>query len=223
MIKSLSPYYVTIPFVSPLTGVTCSKYTLKIYVWDGLKSAVPAVASYSMTKTNPTTSTGSDKINIARLINDFIDFEPQQSATTGLINGINQRWCKTTVTYTTTDEEDFNLEQLETTDLMVKGYGYGMDGVNSGTPLNRILLSGIEFKVNRTGFFNLPIKILAPTTSSYYFTGLYPESPEFSGGDVFYLDAFGVTQVSSGIYSTECRLITALEITATDSVIPCTP
>jgi len=151
MIKTLSPYYVTIPFVSPLTGVTCSKYTLKIYVWDGLKSTVPAVASYSMTKTNPTSSTGSDKINIARLINDFIDFAPNES---------NQRWCKTSVTY-----DSSTIEELQTINLVLKGYGYGMSGENPQPPANRILLQGVEFKVNRDGVFNLPIKILEPTST----------------------------------------------------------
>jgi hypothetical protein len=151
MIKTLSPYYVTIPFVSPLTGVTCSKYTLKIYVWDGLKSAVPSVASYSMTKTNPTSSTGSDKINISRLINDFIDFAPNES---------NQRWCKTSVTYDTS-----TIEELQTINLVVRGYGYGMEGQNPDIPVNRILMQGLEFKVNRDGVFNLPIKILEPTST----------------------------------------------------------
>lgn len=151
MIKTLSPYYVTIPFVSPLTGVTCTKYTLKIYVWDGLKSAVPAVASYSMTKTNPTSSTGSDKINIARLINDFIDFAPNES---------NQRWCKTSVTY-----DSSTIEELQTINLVVRGYGYGMEGQNPDIPVNRILMQGVEFKVNRDGVFNLPIKVLEPAST----------------------------------------------------------
>ncbi len=157
MIKSLSPYYLTIPFVSPLTGATCTSFTLKIYVWDGLKLSPPATASYSVTKNNPTNSTGNDKINIARLVNDFIDFEPQQGTATGLYDAVNQRWCKTTITYTTANILDNGVEQLPATALVLKGYGYGMGGENQTIPSNRILLQGNEFRVNRNGFFNLPI------------------------------------------------------------------
>ncbi len=151
MIKTLSPYYLTIPFVSPLTGITCTFYTLKIYVWDGIKSAVPAVASYSITKNNPTTSTGNDKVNIARLLNDYIDFAPNES---------NQRWCKTSIIY-----DNSGIEELQTINLVLKGYGYGMGGENPQPPENRILLQGVEFKVNREGVFNLPIKVLEPTST----------------------------------------------------------
>jgi hypothetical protein len=146
MIKTLSPYYLTIPFVSPLTGAICTAFTLKIFVWDGVKATPPATASYSITKNNPTASTGNDKINIARLINDFIDFMPSES---------NQRWCKTTVTY-----DGSGVEELVTTSLVLKGYGYGMSGENPQPPANRILLQGNEFKVQRSGVFNLPILIL---------------------------------------------------------------
>lgn len=143
MIKTLSPYYVTIPWLTAIS------YTLKIYVWDGLKSAVPTTASYSITKINQTNSNGTDKINIARLLNDFIDFTPNES---------NQRWCKVTVTYTSYlgvgDEQDLFI------DLILKGYGYGMSGENPQPPANRILLQGNEFKVNRDGVFNFPILIL---------------------------------------------------------------
>ena len=38
MIKTLSPYYINIPFVSPLTSLVCTSYTLKIYIWKGLKN-----------------------------------------------------------------------------------------------------------------------------------------------------------------------------------------
>lgn len=146
MIKTISPYYVTIPFVSPLTSVTCTSFVLKIYVWDGLKVTPPSLYSYLITKGNPTASTGTDKINIARLLNDFIDFNPSES---------NQRWCKTTVTY-----DGSGVEELVTTSLVLKGYGYGMSGENTQTPTNRILMQGNEFNVQRSGFFNLPILIL---------------------------------------------------------------
>lgn len=162
MIKTLSPYYLYIPFVDPITTDTCLSYTLKLYVWDGDKDTPPATASYSITKNNPTSSTGNDKINIARLLNDFIDFAPSIGIATSLIDGDNQRWVKFTLTYTTLVDDIATLgtEQNVSTELALKGYSYGMDGENASTPANRILMSGDEFKVNRTGVFNVPIKIL---------------------------------------------------------------
>lgn len=158
MIKSLSPYYLTIPFVAPASGLTCESYTLEIFVWDGLKSAVPATPSYEITKKNPTSSTGNDKVNIARLINDFIDFAPQLGTVTDLIDGNNQRWVQTQIRYTTANSSDL-LPQLQSVELMTRGYAYGMDGENTSTPANKILLSGTEFKVNRNGVFSLPVLI----------------------------------------------------------------
>lgn len=159
MIKTLSPYYLTIPFVDPVTTETCTSYTLKIYVWDGVKATPPVAESYAISKNNPTTSTGNDKINVARLLNDFIDFAPSTGVATGLIDGDNQRWVKFTLTYTV-PIDGVGSEQDVSTELVLKGYSYGMDGENGDTPTNRILMSGVEFKVNRTGVFNVPIKIL---------------------------------------------------------------
>jgi hypothetical protein len=162
MIKTLSPYYITIPFVDPITEDTCTAYTLKLYVWDGVKATPPVTESYSITKNNPTSSTGSDKINIARLLNDFIDFMPATGIATGLIDGDNQRWCKITLTYTTLvlDIPTLGTEQTVSTELVLKGYTFGMEGENAQPKASRLLLDGIEFKVNRTGVFNVPVKIL---------------------------------------------------------------
>ncbi len=189
MIKSLSPYYLNISFVSPLTGVTCTAYTLQIFVWDGLKNTPPATPSYEMTKQNSASSTGLDKVNIAMLVNDYIDFEPQQMTNTNLYDGNNQRWVKTQIIYTTSDILDLDLVQLPNTVLLVQGYGYGLDGENSQPPTNKVLLSGNEFKVQRSGFFNLPILIdeevdtneivltdvslVSGTTFSYSFTSTF--------------------------------------------------
>lgn len=99
MIKSNSPYYITTPLVSVASGLTCQNYKLSVSVWDGLKSSPPATATYTTTKNNSTASTGSDRINIARIVNDYIDFAPQKTTTTSVINGNNQRWVKTSVIY----------------------------------------------------------------------------------------------------------------------------
>lgn len=166
MIKSLSPYYINIPFVSPLTGATALSYTLNLFIWDGLKNDPPTEAQYQITKSNPTGSTGIDKINIARLVNDFIDFTPNKSETTELNDGNNQVWCRVEVVYITDDSDDDDVLQLAETLLVLKGYGYGLDGENSQPPTNKILIPLIDYKVNRNGFFNVPILIDEPTDTS---------------------------------------------------------
>lgn len=158
MIKTLSPYYVEIPLVSPLSGATCTSFTLEIFIWDGLKDSPPVDPAYSITKSNPELSTGNAKINIARLINDFIEFEPQ-TIFTGLIDGNNQRWVKVQNTYETDDIEDKGEPQNISVDLALKGYGYGMGGENQPLPLNKILIPINEYKVNRTGYFSFPFLI----------------------------------------------------------------
>lgn len=159
MIKSLSSYYINIPFFSPLTSDVAIEYTLLIWVWNGLKINPPVEPTYSKTKKNIDSSVDTDEINIARLVNDFIEFTPQLGAGTGVYDGNNQRWVKTAVIYNTGNPIDTDVVQLETTVLMLKGYGYGMQGENPQPPSNRILLQGTEFKVQRNGFFNLPIII----------------------------------------------------------------
>jgi hypothetical protein len=160
MIKCLSPYYVTIPLVDPVTAETCTSYTLNIYVWDGDISSIPVTPSYAQTKLNPTASTGNDKINIARLINDYIDFMPAEGSGTGILDAANQRWVYLGIVYTVPIDGVGTEQEFLAATLMVKGYSYGMDGENATTPANRILMSGTEFKVNRTGVFNVPVKIL---------------------------------------------------------------
>tara|TARA_R110000782_G_scaffold104053_1_gene191780 strand:- start:338 stop:1096 length:759 start_codon:yes stop_codon:yes gene_type:complete len=162
MIKNKSPYYIDTPFVSPSTALTCSQYTLKVYVWNGLKSAVPSTSTYDITKKNPTTSTLTDSVNIARIIKDYLTFVPQEGTVTALINGVNQTWIRTEVYYTTTNTSELTTPQNITNELMVGGYTYGREGRNQSTQSNKVLLDGTEFNVNRGGYFVLPIKINEP-------------------------------------------------------------
>ena len=157
MVRALSPYYVTTPFVSPASGDTCTDYTLYIFLWDGAKASVPGTATYERTKPNPTGSTGSDKINIARLIADYIDFTPQEGSGTGEIFGNNQWWVYTEVTYTTVTASDATTPQLGSTKLFARGYSYGIEGENIETVTNNIMMQGTEFKVSRTGVFVVPV------------------------------------------------------------------
>jgi len=166
MIKSLSPYYVNIPFVSPLTGATAITYTLNLFIWNGAKNSPPSEPQYQITKENPTGSIGTDKINIARLVNDYINFKPNKSFITELNNGQNQVWVRQEVEYTTSDTDDNGVLQLAETVLCLKGYGYGLEGENPQPPDNKILIPIQDYKVNRNGIFNVPILIDEPTDAS---------------------------------------------------------
>ena len=54
-----------------------NEYTLALYVWQGEQSAIPALASYSLTKDIPSFSVDGvfDRINLSNLINDFIEYD----------------------------------------------------------------------------------------------------------------------------------------------------
>ena len=153
MIKTLSPYYVSIPLISPNSSEICTQYTIKIYVWSGNKSAVPSEPNYEITKINAAALDTTDKVNIARIVNDFIDFTCVQSTVTSLEDGDNQSWVKFECYYLTSDESDTDLAQLVQTVLATKGYGYFLEGENPQIPTNKTLLTGDEFKANRSGFY----------------------------------------------------------------------
>lgn len=165
MIKSLSPYYITISFVAPLSGLTCTSFTLKLYVWNGSKTTPPTEPTFVQTKDNPTSSTSSVKINVARLISDFIDFTPNVSTTTENVNGENQYWLKWETTYITADEIDLLIPSNKNTVLYSKGYSYGIDGENVNIPYDTILIPQIDYKVSTSGTFIVPI-LTNETTSS---------------------------------------------------------
>jgi len=158
MIKTLSSYYLDIPLVSPLTSLTCTSFVLKLYVWNGLKTDVPADATYTLTENNPEALTNNLSVNIAKLINDFIEFEPQVLVP-NIQDGNNQIWVKQEVYYTTENVSEANTPQLVETNLALKGYGYAMEGTNPQTPSDKILLTNREFKVGRSSKFIVPIVI----------------------------------------------------------------
>jgi hypothetical protein len=162
MIKTLSPYYITIPFVAPLSGLTSASFTLKLFIWNGSKSTPPSEATYEITKENPTASTASVKINVARFVSDFIDFEPSIITTTGEVDGNNQQWLKWETTYLTSSETDALVSTNRNTVLYTKGYSYAMDGENATTPANKILIPIQEYKVSTNSIFIVPVEIDEP-------------------------------------------------------------
>ena len=164
MIKSLSPYYVNTPFISPLTSEQCTEYKLQLYVWNGSLVNVPATPTYEKTILNTDVSSGNSPVNISKLINDFLTFSTNSSTITEPIDGNNQLWVQHDVIYTTTDVLDDDVQQNITTDIMVSGYGYGNEGENPQPPANNILIQGTEFNINRKGFFIVPILLVLNET-----------------------------------------------------------
>jgi hypothetical protein len=157
-IKTLSPHYISIPLTSPLTGVVCNSYEVRIYIWDGSKTAVPAEPAYVMTKINASGASGSDRINIARIVNDLIEFSCLPQAGTVLVDGNNQVWVK----YESYYNDQPTVPAFREVSLALKGYGYFLEGEDPQLPANKILLTGDEFKVSRDGRFVLPILVDEP-------------------------------------------------------------
>jgi hypothetical protein len=152
MIRLKSPYYITSPLVSTATGLTCTYYTLYIYVWTGAKASVPGTATHTITKRNFSASTGTDTIDIAPIIYEAIAFTPQTDSATGLIDGVNQVWVKTEVTYITTNPTDATTPQEAATVLASLGYTYGNAGANQVTAAGAIMFSGDNLRGYKDGF-----------------------------------------------------------------------
>ena len=157
MIKGLSPFYVNTSWISGLSGLTSTEYALEVFVWNGAKTNSGSIPTYTITKENATTSTDTDEINIADLVNDFLIVNPLKTTTTEAIDGNNQLWVKTQAIYTTGDPDDVGIPQNISVDLLLKGYGYGMEGENTQAPTNKIHLQGTEFKVFRDSVFSVPV------------------------------------------------------------------
>ena len=171
MIRALSPFYIDTPLV--YGGVTCAKYTLNVWVWNGDKSTPDSTNSYQITYENTTASTGTHSININAIIQDYIEFkEPSLLLSTGiqLIDGNNQEWVYTYVTY-----DDLTALEHEETDIMTLGYAYGNEGRNVTAVSNQTLLKPQEYKVNREGNFVFPIYVpVALGTSDLITVKSYP-------------------------------------------------
>lgn len=166
-IKSLSPHYKIIPFVSPLTGLKSTSFRLEIFVYTGAKTNIPQDPVFEITKNNATDTIDNDRINISRLVSDAIEFKIQTSeGPTALLDGKNQAWVKTQVFYITDDPTEEFIPQVVSIDLMSKGYGYGNEGENPGFPASKILMPINEYNVHKdSGHFVVPI-LLDETGSS---------------------------------------------------------
>lgn len=157
MILTRSPHYLTIPWISPSSGTTPDKYIIEIYVWNGLKASVPASTNYQIENKNPLERTGSSDVNISNYINDFLDYSLESDTTTNVINSNSAVWVKTQVIYYIGGVAQ--SPEFVTTDLAIKGYGYGIEGKNTTIPANNVLSSVNSVRVSKNSNYTIPVKV----------------------------------------------------------------
>ncbi len=165
MIRSLSPYYITVPLqYNTSSTVTCEYFKLHIKVWSGNELSVPSDIDYTIVYDNTNSETGDHTINIAPLLRDFIEFTPQDNGQNfGVLNSDgNQKWVQTSVNYDGLSTPD---SSSVVTELFSSGYSYGTDGVNAETrgpdtaDKPQILLEDNDYTMHRGGVFNVPISL----------------------------------------------------------------
>ena len=154
MIRALSPYYIETDLV--YGGVTCEYFTLTVQVWDGDKASPDSTNEYKLTYKNTTASTGSHKINISSVIQDFVEFNAPTPLgyvnTTTLLDGNNQAWVYTYIEY-----DGGTTKYDEATELMTLGYSYGDEGENYSIVKDDILMPVMDYKMNKYGIFIIPV------------------------------------------------------------------
>ena len=152
MILTRSPYYKNIAW-----DISAEKYILQIYVWSGLKASVPVEPTYEVENKNPLGRSGISKVNISNFINDELTTSLVSDTITNVIDSNSAVWVKTQVV-------DYiggvaQTPRLVTTDLAIKGYGYGIEGENTTIPTNNILAYGSSVNVGYDSNFTLAIKV----------------------------------------------------------------
>jgi|GEM_PF-2106926 len=157
MILTNSPYYLTIPWLSPSSGTTPDKYILELYSWTGLKASVPSTPLYKIENKNPLSRLGNSEVNISNYINDVLTIALTKNTTTSVIDGSSSVWVKTQVIYYIGGVAQ--SPEFVSTDLAIRGYGYGIEGKNTGIPSNNVLSSSSIVNVSKTSQFNLAFKV----------------------------------------------------------------
>lgn len=143
MIKTRSTYNLTYNLDATFDTI------IDIYIWQGDSVARPANPTYSITDTNPALEATRTK-NISNLLNDFIEFTPFYSVSTGLVNNPN----------TINVSVDRTVDGVTTEILLevgVKGYYSAIEGLNVGLPSNKILVDGDYMKANKTSKVLIPL------------------------------------------------------------------
>ncbi len=178
MIRSLSPYYITVP-LQYFAGsfITCEYFKLRIKVWSGNELSVPVDIDYTIVYDNTNSETGDHVINIAPLLRDFIEFTPKDNGQNfGILDSDgNQKWVKTYVEY-----DELTTDFQPVTELFTSGYSYGTDGVNAETrgpdtaDKPQILLEDSDYTMWRGGVFNVPISLEDLSSSTTVTVRSYP-------------------------------------------------
>lgn len=154
MIKTDSPYYVTIPW--NYYGSIPDSYVFKMFVWSGTKASIPTTPIVEIEKVNYFNLDTDTDIDISDFINGEIPFTLNNSSTTSLIDADSQVWVFYQVLYTVGGVVSSPI--LNITKLATRGYGYGNEGANTETPINGLMTAPIEYKVNRAGGCIIPFE-----------------------------------------------------------------
>ena len=162
MIKTLSPFYKNIPWLSPSSGIAPDKYILNIYIWSGLKASVPIVPNYEIENINPLGRVGSSKVDISRFIKGFLTDNLITNTTLSLNDGNSLVWVKTEVIYYINGVAQ--SPEFEEIDSAINGYSYGIEGENPQLNANNDLITRIEQKVSLNSIYLFPF--LASETES---------------------------------------------------------
>ena len=153
MIQTRSPYYLTIPWLSPSSGTTPDKYIVQLFVWSGLKASVPALPTYEIENKNPLGRTGSVDVNISSFLNDNLNTPLNKDTVTNLLNGNSAVWVKSQVIYYIGGIAQ--SPEFATTQLAIKGFGYGIEGKNVQPP--NILATNKSFHISKLSNYSIPI------------------------------------------------------------------
>lgn len=143
MIKTRSTYNLTYNLDATFDTI------IDIYIWQGDSGSRPLIPTYTITDKNPNAQ-ATQTTNISNLLDDFIEFQPFSSLTTGLVNNpnsLNISIDRTVDGSTTTILTDFG----------VQGYYSAIEGLNVGLPSNKILVAGDYMKANKTSKVLIPL------------------------------------------------------------------
>lgn len=155
MILTKSPYYLTIPWMSPSSMTTPDKYIVQLFVWSGLKASVPATPTYERENRNPLGRTGSVDVNISSYLNDILTTPLNKDTVTNVLSGNSAVWVKSQVIYYIGGLAQ--SPEFTTTQLAIKGYGFGIEGTNVQPP--NILATNNSFYISKLSNYSIPILV----------------------------------------------------------------
>ncbi len=151
-----SPHYITVPWYYPTSADIRTYYIIKLFVWSGDVTSVPATPKYEIRKDNVANSSGVEKIDIGRLLNDFIDFTPSRNTGTQIYNAnTNSKWYRAEIYY---DGSPNPVQESIRQGVFMQGYGYGYEGENTQPPSSKVYLTNREYNVGENTVFVIPVE-----------------------------------------------------------------